>query len=136
MILEGADEESRRRGDEEHRSKDKERRNAQPGREIRRRDPAGRRWRSAHGGQICAGFEPHRQDASRAPLGETIRRTQVYFATVAPTTASHCLAITSLATFCSSSVGNFAPAELSAGGSAASTLAGAFLVSTRLLKRI
>src|SRR5580693_5277931 len=31
-----------------------------------------------------------------------------YFATVAPTIASHCLAMTSLAAFCSSSVGNFA----------------------------
>ncbi len=31
-----------------------------------------------------------------------------YFATVAPTTASHCLAITSLAAACSASVGNFA----------------------------
>ena len=51
-VLEGADEERRRRDDEEHRGEDKERRNAEPGREIGRRDPAGRRWRIAHGGQM------------------------------------------------------------------------------------
>ena len=34
--------------------------------------------------------------------------TSFYFGTVAPTTVSHCLAMTSLAAFCSSSVGNFA----------------------------
>ena len=34
--------------------------------------------------------------------------TSFYFVPVAPTTVSHCLAMTSLAAFCSSSVGNFA----------------------------
>src|SRR5271170_5495601 len=67
-------------------------------------------------GLMCAGFDPLPQGRSRARrkgvrqnarlYGEA--RAPSYFATVAPTTASHCLAMTSLAAFCSSSVGNFA----------------------------
>src|SRR5580704_15839433 len=46
----------------------------------------------------CDGFEPHPQDSRLRAVGE--RGAPRYFATVAPTTASHCLAMTSLAAFC------------------------------------
>ncbi len=46
--------------------------------------------------------------AGEGPEARANASTARYFATVAPTTVSHCLAITSLAAACSASVGNFA----------------------------
>ena len=109
-VLEGADEEPRSRRDEEHRREDEERRDAEPGREIGRRDRGGKALAQRSWRQVSwPASSLIRKDGSASAIVEpSEREPPPYFATVAPTTASHCLAMISLAAFCSSSVGNFA----------------------------
>ena len=125
VILERADQQRRRRHDEEHQREEKERRDAEPRRQMgMRTERADVAAMAVIRPLVMEALDPHpalraavaRERKTRpalpfageGPEASANASTARYFATVAPTTVSHCLAITSLAAACSASVGNSA----------------------------